>query len=110
MRLLCIFLFFFISFVSGCSPTPSSGDDNILLILLDTLRADHGEEFMMHGWIGHTKTLYQELVHVPIIFYDPYGPKGKKVKGAVSTLDILSTLLDRPKEELEHLRSLGYIL
>ena len=33
------------------------------------LTSDHGEEFAERGdyWFGHTKTLYQELLHVPLI-------------------------------------------
>ncbi len=31
------------------------------------LTADHGEEFGEHGGLGHTRTLYDELVHVPLV-------------------------------------------
>jgi arylsulfatase A-like enzyme len=33
--------------------------------------ADHGEEFMRHGWIGHTRTLYDELLRVPLVIAPP---------------------------------------
>ncbi len=29
--------------------------------------ADHGEEFLDHGDLGHSKTLFQELLHVPLL-------------------------------------------
>ena len=43
--------------------------DNTLIIFT----ADHGEGFLERGdyWIGHTKTLYQELIHVPLIIKLP---------------------------------------
>jgi arylsulfatase A-like enzyme len=28
---------------------------------------DHGEEFGERGWLGHVRTLYEELMHVPLI-------------------------------------------
>jgi len=61
------------------------------------LTGDHGEEFMTHGWIGHTRTLYQELVHVPLIIRDPDQRHPGKVDENVSTMDIVPTLLDLEK-------------
>jgi len=64
--------------------------DNTLVVLL----ADHGEEFMEHGWIGHTVALYNELINVPLLFSLP----GKIVTGnctaPVSTVDLWQTLAD----------------
>ena len=50
-------------------------DDTIIV-----LAADHGEEFCERGdhWIGHTRTLYQEVIHVPLII-KPVGGKGQDV-------------------------------
>jgi len=56
--------------------------------------ADHGEEFMTHGWIGHTRTLYEELVHVPLIFSYPRWFRTSRVESQVSIIDILPTVLD----------------
>jgi arylsulfatase A-like enzyme len=36
--------------------------------------SDHGEEFLSHGWIGHTNSLYDELMRVPLIVRDPRHP------------------------------------
>ncbi len=33
--------------------------------------ADHGEEFLEHGSLGHGQSLYQELLHVPCIIVAP---------------------------------------
>lgn len=56
--------------------------------------ADHGEEIMEHGWIGHTRTLYDELVHVPLVVRIPGGPRGRVVDRPVSLVDLAPTLAD----------------
>ena len=53
--------------------------------------ADHGEEFWEHGSIGHSKTVYQELAHVPLIIQGP-GTTAKTVAMPVQTIDIAPTL------------------
>jgi arylsulfatase A-like enzyme len=63
--------------------------DNTLLVVT----ADHGEEFMRHGWIGHTATLYEELIRVPLIVHFPRALAPRVVGRPVSTLDVLPTLL-----------------
>jgi arylsulfatase A-like enzyme len=65
--------------------------DNTLI----ALTADHGEEFLDHGWIGHTRTLYEELIHVPLIIREPGGRKGPPVVDEFVSLAALSpTILD----------------
>ncbi len=64
-------------------------DDTIVV-----LTADHGEEFLDHGAIGHSRTLYDELIHVPLIVKIPGQSKPQKIKEPVSTMDLLPTLLD----------------
>jgi len=53
--------------------------------------SDHGEEFWEHGSIGHAKTVYEEAVHVPLIFAGAV-PGGKVVDTRVQSIDILPTL------------------
>ncbi len=62
--------------------------------------ADHGEEFMEHGWIGHTRSLYDELLHVPLIFHLPSVLAPAEVGVPVSLVDIFPTVSAglRPKE------------
>jgi arylsulfatase A-like enzyme len=55
--------------------------------------ADHGEEFMERGWLGHSVTLYQELVRVPLLVKLP-GVAPRVVETPVSLLDVAPTLLD----------------
>lgn len=56
--------------------------------------ADHGEEFWEHGAVGHGKTVYQELSHVPLIISFP-GEAPRKVSEPVELVDILPTLAAR---------------
>lgn len=50
--------------------------------------ADHGEEFNEHGGIGHTRTLYNELVHVPLYIVGPGIPANQEIRTPVSNIDI----------------------
>ena len=56
--------------------------------------ADHGESFSDHlCWIGHTKSLYQELIHVPLIIKPAEKNEHMKVNKYTGTIDILPTIL-----------------
>jgi arylsulfatase A-like enzyme len=57
------------------------------------LTSDHGEEFMEHGSIVHTKTLYDELLAVPLILRGPGIPAGARVQSMAGLVDILPTVL-----------------
>ncbi|MGB2691461.1 MAG: sulfatase [Thermodesulfobacteriota bacterium] len=58
------------------------------------LTSDHGEEFMERSKLGHGGTLYQELIHVPLIIYDPLDAStmGKRVKEHVEIRSIAKTI------------------
>lgn len=60
---------------------------------LVVLTADHGEEFLEHGWVDHGHTLYQELVHIPLIFTGPGINAGVVDSRVAGQYDILPTLL-----------------
>jgi arylsulfatase A-like enzyme len=55
--------------------------------------ADHGEEFQDHGLRGHGKTLYDEVIHVPLIVLAPGPPHAGIVEHLVSSVDIAPTVL-----------------
>ncbi len=56
--------------------------------------ADHGEGFMEHGKFLHGNSLYEELVHVPLIMRLPNVlPQGLRVSGNVSHVDLMPTVL-----------------
>lgn len=54
--------------------------------------ADHGEEFLEHGKIGHGQALYNELTHVPLIASLPGGPVGRRIRTPVSLVDLSDTV------------------
>ncbi len=66
--------------------------------------SDHGDEFFEHGSIGHRRTLYEEVMQVPMILRLPGAlPAGKRVEGLVSVANLVPTILDvleiTPREE-----------
>ncbi len=65
--------------------------DNTLIVFL----SDHGEEFMEHGSLNHRNSLYEELLHVPMIFSLPgVIPSGRKTLSPIEMVDITPTVLD----------------
>ena len=65
-------------------------DDTLIVVT-----SDHGEEFEDHGSWGHGHSVYQELLHVPLMFRLPKRLEGgTKVGDAVSTLDICATVTE----------------
>ncbi len=55
------------------------------------LTADHGEEFMEHGGMEHNRTLYDEVVHVPLIVRIP-GLAPRRLAAQVEIVDLFPTL------------------
>jgi arylsulfatase A-like enzyme len=55
--------------------------------------ADHGEEFLDHGAWRHSRTLYREMLHVPLALRLP-GTGGRRVVDTVSLIDLAPTILD----------------
>ncbi len=71
--------------------------DRVAAITTPTLvvvTADHGEEFLERGNWGHTKTVYDELVRVPLIVVPPGSTEGRTVATDVGLLDVMPTLAD----------------
>jgi arylsulfatase A-like enzyme len=57
--------------------------------------ADHGDQFLEHGGKGHQSSLFEELVHVPMILWARAGlPRGRHVAAPVSLVDVAPTILD----------------
>jgi arylsulfatase A-like enzyme len=63
--------------------------DNTIVVLM----ADHGEEFWDHGRDTHGKTLYREVVRVPLGIRVP-GMPARRVKEPMSLVDLMPTLLE----------------
>jgi arylsulfatase A-like enzyme len=63
--------------------------------LLVVFTADHGEEFKDHGGLGHSRTVFQEAVHVPLLVKRPGGAHaGRVVTEPVPLLDVFPTILE----------------
>ena len=66
-------------------------DKNTAIVLV----SDHGEEFMERGWIGHTTTLYDEVIHVPLVMALPgVAERVPLVEQTVETRAVFATLLN----------------
>ena len=55
--------------------------------------ADHGEEFREHGGYEHGHSLYDEVIHVPLIIKDKMFRPGERIDSLCSTIDIFPTLM-----------------
>lgn len=58
------------------------------------LTSDHGTEFYEHRRFDHGFTLYQELIHVPLIIRVPRKAAGSKITDRVSSIDVMPTVID----------------
>jgi arylsulfatase A-like enzyme len=65
-------------------------DDTVIVFT-----SDHGEEFLDHGAYGHGKTLYRELVQVPLVMRLPGNmAAGTRPAAMAQHIDLLPTLLE----------------
>lgn len=53
--------------------------------------SDHGEEFLDHGGRYHARTLFEELIHIPLIIRVP-GYKPAQIDTVVAEIDIAPTI------------------
>jgi len=82
---------------------------------LVVLTADHGEEFGEHRSLAHTRTLYDELIHIPLIFSLPGQIRQGVSQVPVSQLDLLPTMLslagiDHWEQEWQGINLTPYLL
>jgi arylsulfatase A-like enzyme len=65
--------------------------DRTVLIVL----ADHGEMLGEHGEFGHGLSLYEPVLHVPLLVrFPPRIPAGTRVAAPVSTVGVFATVCD----------------
>ena len=65
-------------------------DDTMVIIV-----ADHGEEFWDHGSVGHGHSVYEELLHIPMIVRLPgTTATALRVEDAVGLVDVMPTVLE----------------
>jgi arylsulfatase A-like enzyme len=65
------------------------GLDRGMLVLVTS---DHGEEFLEHGSWEHQKTLYEEVVRIPLLLWGP-GVAPRRESAQTSLLDVAPTVL-----------------
>ncbi|MEE2685867.1 MAG: sulfatase [Planctomycetota bacterium] len=58
------------------------------------LTSDHGTEFYEHRRFDHGFTLYNELIHVPLVIKLPGQTSGKVITDRISSIDVMPTILD----------------
>ncbi len=64
-------------------------DDAVLVVT-----SDHGQEFFEHGGKGHQRTLFDEVVRVPLIVRAPgRADAGRAVESQVRLIDVMPTVL-----------------
>lgn len=63
--------------------------ENALVIIT----SDHGEEFGDHGGLLHRASLYEELLHIPLILFGPMVAQGVVDPQLVSLIDVTPTIL-----------------
>jgi len=70
-------------------------ENHLLNNLFLVLTADHGESLGQHGETTHGFFVYQEGLHVPLIFVTPFPQfSGKTYSGVVALADVMPTILD----------------
>jgi arylsulfatase A-like enzyme len=67
----------------------AGGDDRLLVVVT----SDHGDEFFEHGQKGHQKSLYEEVIRVPLVMrWTGHLPAGRVVEEQVRLIDLMPTL------------------
>lgn len=66
-------------------------------VLADThlvVTADHGEELLEHGRIGHSYWVHEELLRIPLLWIGPGVPQGRRVDALAGLIDLVPTVFD----------------
>ena len=69
-------------------------DDTVIIVT-----SDHGEEFMEHGQVGHERSLYREVLMIPLIVIGPGIAPGRSSAPA-ALVDIVPTVLSLIGEDV----------
>jgi arylsulfatase A-like enzyme len=69
-------------------------DHGLLEGTLFVVTSDHGEEFLEHGGTGHKGSLFEEILHVPLVVRAPGGLRRTRLSQLVRNFDVAPTLLD----------------
>ncbi|MGH7822386.1 MAG: sulfatase [Candidatus Binatia bacterium] len=63
---------------------------NTVVVIL----SDHGDEFLEHGGKGHRRTLFDEVVRIPLILWYPGRLEPMRRRDLASIADVAPTVLD----------------
>ncbi len=78
-------------------------DDAVVIVT-----SDHGEEFLDHGGIEHGRTLYEEVLRVPLLMRLPnVATPGLVYDQPVGLIDLMPTILELAKVEKQPLPMQG---
>jgi arylsulfatase A-like enzyme len=58
------------------------------------ITSDHGEPLWNRGDVLHGLSLYEELVHIPLLILFPWSGTAARIDDVVSLIDLAPTLLD----------------
>jgi choline-sulfatase len=81
-------------------------EHDLLRRTLVVITADHGEEFWEHRNFEHGHTLYDELLHVPLIMFGNHMGRAD-VETRVQLVDVLPTFCELAGAPLDRLRPVG---
>ncbi len=65
-------------------------DDSTMVVVT----ADHGEEFWDHGSVGHGHSVYEELLHIPLLRSDRPASRRRGSTPPWASCDVVPTILD----------------
>lgn len=68
-------------------------DSGQLQDTLIILTGDNGQAFLEHGFAAHASYIYEEAIHVPMIFYIPWKAQLRRDERPAQHIDIAPTIL-----------------
>jgi len=69
-------------------------DRGVLDDTLVVVTSDHGEELYDHGAFDHVRTLYREVLEVPLVIAGPGVSRGRVIDDIADLTDVVPTVLD----------------
>jgi len=83
-------------FFAFCAGKDASQPIDLLSRALVVVAADHGEELHEHNrYFGHSKSVYEDVLHVPLVVRDPSRfAAGRVVSAKVGLEDVFATLVE----------------
>lgn len=68
---------------------------NLTSNTLTIFTSDHGESLGAHGYVGHRREVYEDIIRIPLIVRLPGRvPAGEAVSVPVMSIDVMPTVLD----------------